>query len=348
VTGATGGVLLAQTFDPYGSAYARALDAEWTGDTRFGFTGEYTDADGLLFLRARYYNPLVGRFFQRDTWEGDNQQPQSINLYMYVEGNVINWVDPSGHVACSPIPIQNSDDIPSGRDLETDIPSWCRKCPMRYRIGTEWNNPVWTNLAFDPAIDVPLAPELETYKPFIQGRIDSNSCGVVSLSMVLQLAYGKITAQEVYNTANSRIHIVGGKGEGKGMSAWEMRYVIETFYSDYFGAYYRYVTRDVLQHALRNALQKGNFPFMLVKVDSSHGNLIPHDNRGTAHWILATGLSAEWERGTPWQWVRLNNPFDNQVEYYPWETFEDSFVEESTGNMVYVYRRRPPRDAVDW
>jgi YD repeat-containing protein len=51
VTDATGGVLLAQTFDPYGNAYARALDAAWTGGTRFGYTGEYTAGGPLLPAR---------------------------------------------------------------------------------------------------------------------------------------------------------------------------------------------------------------------------------------------------------------------------------------------------------
>jgi RHS repeat-associated protein len=70
VADSSGDVLLAQTFDPYGSPYSQSIASSWTGDTRFGFAGEYTDANGLVFLRARYYSPEMGRFFQRDTWGG--------------------------------------------------------------------------------------------------------------------------------------------------------------------------------------------------------------------------------------------------------------------------------------
>ena len=58
---------------------------------------QYGDSTQLLFLRARYYNPAVGRFQSRDTWSGDYNRPLSLNRWMYVEGNPVNAVDPSGH-----------------------------------------------------------------------------------------------------------------------------------------------------------------------------------------------------------------------------------------------------------
>lgn len=51
----------------------------------------------MLYLRARYYNPTDGRFQSRDTWRGDYNRPLSLNRWMYVEGNPVNRVDPSGH-----------------------------------------------------------------------------------------------------------------------------------------------------------------------------------------------------------------------------------------------------------
>ena len=42
------------------------------------------------------YNPAMGRFMSRDTWEGDYNRPLSLNHWMYVEGNPINRTDPSG------------------------------------------------------------------------------------------------------------------------------------------------------------------------------------------------------------------------------------------------------------
>ena len=63
----------------------------------YGFTGEqYGDSTQLLFLRARYYNPADGRFQSRDTWGGDYNRPLSLNRWMYVEGNPVNYTDPTG------------------------------------------------------------------------------------------------------------------------------------------------------------------------------------------------------------------------------------------------------------
>ena len=63
----------------------------------FLFCEQYGDSTQLLFLRARYYNPTNGRFQSRDTWSGDVNRPLSLNRWMYVEGNPVNFVDQTGN-----------------------------------------------------------------------------------------------------------------------------------------------------------------------------------------------------------------------------------------------------------
>jgi RHS repeat-associated protein len=87
-----GAPLLTQTFDPYGNLLARG----GAGESSFGFTGEQTDDNGLVYLRARYYQPGMGRFSQRDVWKGKHGRPQSLNPYTYAEGNPLLYVDPMG------------------------------------------------------------------------------------------------------------------------------------------------------------------------------------------------------------------------------------------------------------
>jgi RHS repeat-associated protein len=41
------------------------------------------DDNGLLYLRARYYNPIIGQFFSLDPLELGNR-------YQYVDGNTVN------------------------------------------------------------------------------------------------------------------------------------------------------------------------------------------------------------------------------------------------------------------
>jgi RHS repeat-associated protein len=50
----------------------------------------------LVFLRSRYYSPETARFLSKDVWQGDYTRPQSLNGWGYVEGNPINFNDPTG------------------------------------------------------------------------------------------------------------------------------------------------------------------------------------------------------------------------------------------------------------
>ncbi|WP_169744745.1 RHS repeat-associated core domain-containing protein [Paenibacillus odorifer] len=64
----------------------------------FKYAGEVYDAEtGLYYLRARYYDPSMGRFLNEDTYEGQINNPLTQNLYTYVGNNPIKYVDPSGH-----------------------------------------------------------------------------------------------------------------------------------------------------------------------------------------------------------------------------------------------------------
>jgi RHS repeat-associated protein len=61
------------------------------------YRGEAYDSDlGLYYLRARYYNPLTGRFMSRDPENGLPWLPMTLHKYLYAASNPINRVDPSG------------------------------------------------------------------------------------------------------------------------------------------------------------------------------------------------------------------------------------------------------------
>jgi len=63
----------------------------------YQYTGEAWDAEvGLLYLRARYYQPGVGRFVTKDPWAGDVWRPSTLNRYLYVANNSVNSTDPGG------------------------------------------------------------------------------------------------------------------------------------------------------------------------------------------------------------------------------------------------------------
>ncbi|MGO4185412.1 RHS repeat-associated core domain-containing protein [Paenibacillus sp. TAF43_2] len=49
------------------------------------------------YLRARYYDPSIGRFITKDTYEGEITNPLTMNLYVYTANNPLRYIDPSGH-----------------------------------------------------------------------------------------------------------------------------------------------------------------------------------------------------------------------------------------------------------
>jgi RHS repeat-associated protein len=60
----------------------------------YTYTGREWDKEtGLYYYRARYYDPMVGRFISKDPigFAGGD-----VNLYGYVQNNPVNWIDPFG------------------------------------------------------------------------------------------------------------------------------------------------------------------------------------------------------------------------------------------------------------
>ncbi len=69
-----------------------------TALTERTFTGQTLDSrTGLMYYRARWYDPRLGRFIQADTVVPEPGNPQALNRYAYAVGNPVRYNDPSGH-----------------------------------------------------------------------------------------------------------------------------------------------------------------------------------------------------------------------------------------------------------
>jgi RHS repeat-associated protein len=83
--------------------YAPFGEVRGASPAGYGFTGERWDAPvGLLYLRARYYAPGVGRFVSRDPLEGNPWQPGTSQRFLYAANRPVNLTDPSGMRAIVP------------------------------------------------------------------------------------------------------------------------------------------------------------------------------------------------------------------------------------------------------
>ena len=62
------------------------------------YAGEFYDSEtGLYYLRARYYDPYIGRFLSEDSYWGEDDNPLSLNRYTYTHNDPIQYLDPTGH-----------------------------------------------------------------------------------------------------------------------------------------------------------------------------------------------------------------------------------------------------------
>jgi RHS repeat-associated protein len=88
-----GEVLARYEYTPFGSPTS---DGE-IPPTEFLYGGEMWDGDArLLFLRARFYDPEIGRFISADPAQGSPLRPETFNQYVYANNDPVNQMDPLG------------------------------------------------------------------------------------------------------------------------------------------------------------------------------------------------------------------------------------------------------------
>jgi len=86
LTDGSGDVVDGYSYEVFGAtrSHSGASDNPWL------FTGEQLDADSdMYYLRARYYDPAIGRFLSQDPLPAGHS-------YVYGANNPVRYVDPSG------------------------------------------------------------------------------------------------------------------------------------------------------------------------------------------------------------------------------------------------------------
>jgi len=87
-----GAVIAVREWTPYGEEVGAARAG-------LGYTGEWWDANvGFTYLRARWYEPGMGRFTSRDPWTGNSVRPMSLHRFSYALNNPIRYTDSSGFI----------------------------------------------------------------------------------------------------------------------------------------------------------------------------------------------------------------------------------------------------------
>lgn len=78
---------MTKEYDAFGNENSNNTD----DSNSFGYNGEYLDREtGLIYLRARYYDPSIGRFISEDPIKDGS------NWYAFCNNNPVTFIDPSG------------------------------------------------------------------------------------------------------------------------------------------------------------------------------------------------------------------------------------------------------------
>lgn len=90
-----GGVLVSESrYTPFGlSSYSGSPGQ--SGD--IGFAGDLEEHDtGLVYMKARFYDPSLGRFYSSDPVDFRVSDATSFNKYIYAANNPLKYIDPNG------------------------------------------------------------------------------------------------------------------------------------------------------------------------------------------------------------------------------------------------------------
>lgn len=99
-TNEQGQVIWRESYRPYGERLTNSAAAK---DNKIWFTGRRQDPEtGLVYMGARYYDPVTGRFMSTDPIGFDDQNIHSFNRYAYGNNNPYRFKDPDGR---APTPI---------------------------------------------------------------------------------------------------------------------------------------------------------------------------------------------------------------------------------------------------
>ena len=104
----SGAILWRYDYDAFGNEREIAGKDPSLDANPFRYCGEYFDKEtGSIYLRARYYSPVMGRFRTEDAVRSVNSKmpneqelpdPLSLNLYTYCYNSPIKNTDPTGHI----------------------------------------------------------------------------------------------------------------------------------------------------------------------------------------------------------------------------------------------------------
>jgi RHS repeat-associated protein len=172
-----GDMAASYSYEPYGAG-TRTGDDEGNAQT---YIGREDDGLGLLYVRARYYDPTLGRFLQPEPLLMDPtaalfnaMNGQSLPTYAYALNNPMSYKDADGRMAAIAAPAVFGPPgwaVAGAMALGFGI-YWC----MTHDCIPHWPTPADPPRPFDPPQVCPLPQSIPIAPPITMARPRSGSC----------------------------------------------------------------------------------------------------------------------------------------------------------------------------
>jgi RHS repeat-associated protein len=95
------------------TAFGNVESSQGTTVSSYGYDGQRYDSQTNMYqLRARSYDPTIGRFLSRDPVAATIANPAELDRYAYAQDNPVNYADPSGRASVAlPGPVAGSGSV---------------------------------------------------------------------------------------------------------------------------------------------------------------------------------------------------------------------------------------------
>jgi hypothetical protein len=274
----------------------------------------------------------------------------SYNEWLYVYGNPLNQVDRSGHYAdpCEKIPVDYTGGCRQSQQMALLIDRTDH--PENYDPGiappiiNSWNPDVTVNLASDISQGVPNAQVIGGNGHF---------CGQVSLAMIEETILGPGGGSRL-STIITGINKYGGTLADdlaiqavKDLPDWQAAVysysqVLKYTYDQstmrvtgnylYKGSSSWFAGATTIQTIFKKMLEANHYLIVFTETTKLSSwatlqNHSPGETNHAEHWVVLKGMSQNWvenDEHSIMNWVKINNPFGNREEYYPWWYFKGS------------------------
>ncbi|MBP0035970.1 MAG: hypothetical protein J7524_22885, partial [Roseofilum sp. Belize BBD 4] len=142
-------------------AYGNVLLTTGANENNYLYRAEqYNSHVDLQYLRARYYNPEMGRFISVDPFSGILEEPTSRHRYLYGNANPVTYSDPSGLISSTALAARNAIEINLQTRVAVTLYAMVSTIRKRFKKPIQWDGVIGSG-----SLSIPNGPPELSFGP---------------------------------------------------------------------------------------------------------------------------------------------------------------------------------------